>query len=73
MKIIAVIEQPGVVRQILDRLGLPSRPASLRAPPELPVRGTPVGPGDGRPADPPREWVYEPVFDDLPIPDPLFR
>jgi hypothetical protein len=53
MKIIAVSEQPAVVRQILDHVGLPSRPASLRAPPELPVRRTQPGPGEGRPADPP--------------------
>jgi len=62
MKIIAVIERPAVIRQILDHLGLPTGPASLRAPPELP---------EGVAADPPREWSYEPVLDDLPFPDPV--
>ena len=35
MKIIAVIERPAVVRQILDHLGLPAVAPSLRAPPDL--------------------------------------
>jgi hypothetical protein len=38
MKVIAVIERPAVVRQILDH---------------------------------PREWSYEPCFDNLPVPDPM--
>ena len=63
MKIIAVIERPAVVRQILDHLGLPTGAASLPAPPDLP---------GAQAADPPREWSYEPLFDDLPIPDPIF-
>jgi hypothetical protein len=71
MKVIAVIERPAIVRQILDHLGLPTIVAKLRAPPELPVRGTQPGPGEGPPADPPREWVYEPIFDDLPVSDPV--
>ncbi len=62
MKIIAVIERPAVIRQILDHLGLPTGPASLRAPPD---------PGEGLAADQPREWSYEPVLDDLSIPDPV--
>ncbi len=64
--IIAVIEQPAVVRQILDHLGLPTGAASLRAPPDLPVRGTQAGPPGGQAADQPREWSYEPLFDDPP-------
>lgn len=62
MKIIAVIERPAVVRQILDHLGLPAVAPSLRAPPDL---------AGGQAADHPRAWSYEPVFDDLPIPDPM--
>ena len=62
MKIIAVIERPAVVRQILAHLGLPTGAASLRAPPDPP---------DGLAADQPREWSYEPCFDDLPLPDPV--
>ena len=62
MKIIAVIERPVVVRQILDHLGLPAVAPNLRAPPD---------PAGGQAADQPREWSYEPVFDDLPTPDPM--
>jgi hypothetical protein len=51
------------VRQILDHLGLASTPPSLRAPPDQP---------DGGVAERPRGWAYEPLFDDLPIPDALF-
>jgi len=61
MKIIAVIERPAVIRQILEQLGLPTGAAKLRAPPD---------PGRGQTADHPREWSYEPVFDDLPVLDP---
>ncbi len=64
MKIIAVIERPAVVRQILDHLGLPTVTPSLRAPPDAP---------DGLAGDHPREWSYEPCFDDLPVPDPLME
>lgn len=63
MKIIADIERLAVIRQILGHLGLPTGAASLRAPP---------GAGRGQTADPPREWSYEPCFDDLPGPDPMF-
>ncbi len=42
-------------------LGLPAVAPSLRAPPDPP---------DGSAADPPREWSYEPLSDDLPVPDP---
>jgi len=59
---LAVIERPAVIRQILDHLGLASTPPSLRAPPDQP---------DGGAAERPREWAYEPLFDDIPIPDPL--
>jgi hypothetical protein len=58
MKVIAVIERPAIIRQILDHLGLPTESPQLRAPPDPP-------------AQQPREWSYEPLFDDLPPPDPL--
>lgn len=61
MKVIAVIEYQAVVRQILDHLGLSTGAASLRAPPDSP---------EGQAAEPAREWSYEPLFDDLPLPDP---
>jgi hypothetical protein len=73
MKVIAVIERPALVRQILDHLGLPRESPQLRSPP---------GPADALAAQQPREWSYEPLFDlpvscseagqtgDLPIPDP---
>jgi hypothetical protein len=63
MKVIAVIERPAVIRQILAHLGLPTAAPSFRAPPDppregsyeplldLPVRRTQTG--------------------DLPVPDPL--
>ena len=62
MKIIAVIERPAVIRQILDHLGLSSVPPSLRAPPDPP---------EGPAADHPHEWSYEPFFDNLPVADPV--
>ncbi len=62
MKIIAVIERPAVIRQILDHLGLPTGAASLRAPPD---------PSKGLVNDPPHKWFYEPFFDDLPVPHPM--
>jgi hypothetical protein len=52
MKVIAVIERPALVRQILTHLGLPTGAAPLRAPPD---------PAEGWAADPPREWFYEPL------------
>lgn len=62
MKVIAVIEQPAVIRRILDHLGLTAPPTCFRPPPAecraLAVRETP-------------EWTYEPVEDALPPPDPL--
>ncbi len=62
MRVIAVIEQPAVVRQILKHLGLPVGAPSLRAPPDQP---------DGVATDQPRAWSYEPFFDDLPVADPV--
>lgn len=62
MKIISVIERPAIVRQILDHQGLPAVSPSLRAPPDPP---------DGLAGDQPREWSYKPLFDDLPVPDPI--
>jgi hypothetical protein len=56
MKVIAVIECQGVVRQILAHLGLPTTVPGFRGPPAQ------LG---SRVADPPREWSYEPIFDDL--------
>ena len=61
MKVIAVIERPAVVRQILDHLGLPIESPQFRAPPD---------PTDAPTAQQPREWSYERVLDDL-LPDPL--
>ncbi len=57
MTVIAVIEQPAVIRQILDHLGLPTGAAGLRAPPDQ---------TRGRLGDQPREWSYDPAFD-LPV------
>ena len=62
MKVLAVIERPTIIRQILAHLGLPAVAPSRRAPPDPPV--DPAG-------DHPREWSYEPFFDDLPVPDPM--
>ena len=73
MKVIAVIDRPAVIRQILEHLGLSTAAPSLRAPPDPP---------DGLAADQLREWSYEALFDlpvprfgagqtgDRPIPDP---
>jgi hypothetical protein len=52
-KVIAVIERPAAVGQILDHLGLPIGAASLRVPPDPP---------EGLAADQPREWGYEPAL-----------
>ena len=82
MKVIAVIEpacadtclrrsrdrqaadrRPAIIRQILEHFGLSTATPSFRAPPDPP---------DGRGADPPREWSYDLLFDDLPVvPDPV--
>ncbi len=60
MKIIAVIERPAVIQQILAHLGLLSSAPSFRGPPD--PRGSPA-------ADPPRAWSYAPCFADLPVAD----
>jgi hypothetical protein len=62
MKVIAVIERPAIIRQILEHLGLSTAAPSLRAPPDQPDGGT---------AEQPRGWAYEPLFGDLRIPDPV--
>jgi len=62
MKIKPVIEQPAIVRQILDHLGLPTVAPGLRALPHQP---------DGVATDPSRAWSYEPFFEDLPVADPV--
>jgi hypothetical protein len=59
MKVIAVIERPAAVRQILHHLRLPTTAPSLRVPPDQ---------TKGLAGDHPREWSYEPVVDDLPAP-----
>jgi hypothetical protein len=64
-KVTAVIEWRAAIRQILDHLGLPTVAPGLRAPPD---------PAGSQAADPPREWSYEPFFDDLPaaeVADPM--
>jgi hypothetical protein len=61
MTVIAVIEQPRGIRQILEHLGLPTRAPGLRAPPDQPI---------GLAGDHPREWSYEPFVEDPPLPDP---
>jgi len=61
MRVIAVIERPAVIRQILEHLGLPTGAPSLRAPPP--------GPPDGVATGQPREWSYEPFYEDLPVAD----
>ncbi len=68
MRIIAVIERPAVIRQILEHLGLSCVFASLRAPPAL-RRGTRVSPPRGQWADQGRERTSEPFFDGLPLTD----
>jgi hypothetical protein len=62
MRVIAMIERPAIIRQILDHLDLPIESPQLRAPPEPP---------DALAAQQTREWSYEPLLDDLPLPDPL--
>ena len=64
MKIISVSERAAIVRQILDHLGLPAVAPSLRAPPD---------PAGGQAADQSREWSYDPVLDNLPVPDPMLE
>ena len=63
MRVIAVIERPAIIRQILDHLGLPMGAPSLRAPPAPSERGNGVATGQLR------EWSAEPFFDDLHVVD----
>jgi hypothetical protein len=51
MKILAVIERPAIVRQILAHLGLPTGATSLRAPPD-PARGQAADQPRGDPTNP---------------------
>ncbi len=62
MKTLAVIERQMMVREILGHPGLPTRAPRRRAPPDQPT---------GLTGDQPREWSREPLFDNLPVPDPL--
>jgi hypothetical protein len=62
MRVMAVIEQSDVIRQILEHLGLAVPSRAERAPPEL-ARPLAV-------AEAP-EWTDDPVDADLPLGDPL--
>ena len=62
MRVIAMIEQPAVMRQILGHLGIPLPSRAYRSP-----RGL----ANGLAVHEVPEWTYEPVEDDLPLPDPL--
>jgi hypothetical protein len=62
MKVLAVIDRPAGVRQILDLPGLLVPPRAYRSPPER-VRGLAIREI--------REWTCEPVEDDLPLHDAL--
>ncbi len=64
LKSIVIIKRPAVVRQIPDHLGLWTVAPSFRTPPD---------PSDAPATDQPREWSYEPVLDDLSIPDPVWH
>ncbi len=61
MRVFAVIERPAVIRQILDHLGLATAAPSFRAPPDPPA--SPVAVHS-------RDRSYDPLVDNLPIPDP---
>ena len=62
MRVIAVIEQPDVIRQILEHLGLAIPSRAERAPPEL-ARPLAV-------AEAP-EWTDDPMEADRSLVDPL--
>ncbi|OGB95677.1 MAG: hypothetical protein A2Z31_08280 [candidate division NC10 bacterium RBG_16_65_8] len=62
MRVIAVIEQPAVVRQLLDHLGIAVPSRADRSPPET---------SRGRAVHEAPEWTYDPVEADLPLLDPL--
>jgi hypothetical protein len=59
IKIIAVIERPAVIRQILDHLGLATTPSSLRAPHDQPA---------GWAA---HSWTYPPFLGEILVPDSM--
>jgi len=61
-KVIDEIEHPAVTRQILSCLRLRAGARPLRAHP---------GPPGALPAQEPREESDEPLFDDIPMPDPV--
>jgi hypothetical protein len=61
-RVIAVIEQPDVIRQILKPLGLAIPSRADRLPPEL-ARPFAVAEAPG--------WTYDPVDGNLPLVDPL--
>ena len=62
MRVIAVIEQPDVIRQILEHLGLAILSRAERAPPEL---ARPLAVAEAS------EWTYDPVDADPPLVDSL--
>ena len=66
MKVIAVLERPPLVRQILTHLSLPTAAPSLRAPPD-PPREWSYEPLFDLPV--PRSEAGQ--TGDLPVPDPL--
>ncbi len=63
MKTIAVIKRPAVICQILEHLEFPAGPPSLCAPLAPSERGNAVATAQ------PREWLSEPLYDDLPLAD----
>ncbi len=62
MRVIAGIEQPAVVRQILDHLGI-AIPSRAERPPPEPARSLAVAEAPAR--------TYDPAHADLPVLDPL--
>jgi hypothetical protein len=58
MKVVDVTEQDDAIFRILSHLGLVSPEGPSRAPPD-----------DVAPHPAPKEWVYVPLFDDLPFPE----
>ena len=61
-RVLAGIEQPAVIRQILERLG-PAVPARAKRPPPAVTRR--------RARAEASEWTYDPMAADLPLMDPL--
>ena len=62
MRVMAVIEQPDVIRQILEHLGLAVLSRAERPPPAVTRR---------RARAEASEWTYDPMAADLPLMDPL--